>query len=293
MINLVERSAEADGQLNKFVTKADGKAEDAYIYEADLVFTITTVDQAKVVEKVIPGAVEVFARAQREDDNWKFNTTVNPDIVGVKAILSHASRGKVAMQGGCEIKSVRLRSSKKATACTVKVVFGGQTAQGAANLAAMLTETCSLSMEQQQTVIPFPNAGPAAPPPGKGDIIIAWDSEVGETYCGRFVEQEGNRVTLEDFDSEYVVDVDAITGVLKVTGDVTALRRSFKSRCKKRDIKPSWASIVLAFAEGSEVKGTATLALDSSIIEKAVTRLESGDAEFLPPEAGSSEAARA
>lgn len=292
MIDLTCRSAEVDGQVVKYSVKADGKVEDAYIFEADVAFVIASVEDARIVEKVIPGAVEVFARAGREDDNWKFNTSVVPDIRGFRATISHAARGKVAMEGGCEIKALRLRSSKKATACTIKLAFGGQTAQGAANLAAMLRSACCLSLEHDQQVIPFARkAGEAPPAPAKGDIIVAVAG--GDTYCGRFVEQAGSIITIEDFDNEYAVEVDEVTAVLKVGGDVAALSRSYKTRCGKRKIQPTWAAIVLAFAEGAEVRGTATIDLTAEVIERAVARLESGDADFLPPEAGGAVGAEA
>lgn len=285
MIDLTDQSAEADGQLNKFSIKADGKAEDAYLYEADLIFVIASVEDAKILDKIFPGAVRVQEESQREDTNWKFNATVNPDITGVKATLSHASRGKVAIDGGCEVKSVRLRASKKAIAATVKLVFGGQTAGTAAKLTALLRTACCLSIEKNQQVIPFPTKGVAPAVPG--DLVAVWDSEVGQHYVGLVAESEDGRLTLDDHGNEYTVSADEVVAVVKLDGDIKALIRSFKTRCKRRDIQPTWEAILLAGAEGNSLlDGGGTLTLDSEVLERAVARLQSGDAEMLPPEPG-------
>jgi len=287
MIDFTQKQSEADGQLSRFTLKADGKDESAFIYECDVVFVIDSVADARTLASIVPGAVEVFERAGREDDNWKFNTTVNPDLAGVRATLSHAKRGKVAVDGGVEVKSLRLRASKKAVAATAKLVFGGQTAAVAANLAPLLRAACSLSLEKLQGVIPFPSAK-GAPEPQKGDLVVAWGRDVQQHYVGRLVEATEERIALDNFGDEYSIDPEEVTAVLKLDGDVTALRKSFVSRCKRRDVQPMWDAVILAAAESDSglLSGGGTLVLTPEVIERAVARIESGDAELLPPEPG-------
>lgn len=285
MIDLTAKDSEADGQLIKYTGKADGKAEDAYIFDAVVAFTVRGREDAATLEAMIPGACEIFDRATREDDNWRFNTTVKPDMSGVRAVISHAERGKVAVEGACEVKSVQLRASKKATVVSVTMAFGGQSAGVATNLTALLRSTCCLSVERAQQVIPFPTS--KAPDGQTGDLVAVWDPEVEQHMVGRLVETSvGGVMTLEDFDNEYAASRDHVVAVVKLGGDVTALTRSYKQRCGRRKITPTWEAVILAAAESAEglLSGGGSVILTPEIIERAVARLESGDGVMLPPE---------
>lgn len=282
MLDWQQQSTEADGQLAKYTAKADGKSEDAYVYETDVVFIVASVDEARLLEEIVPGAVEVFDRANREDDNWKFNTAVVPDVKSqLIAELGNAKdskvKGKAAVSGAAALKSVRLRASKKAVAVTVKLVFGGQTSSVASALTALLAEHVTLSLNRSQQLIPFPTQGGNSEAE-RGDIVVAYNAALDETYVGRLIESDGSRMSLEDFDNTYAVSSDEVVSVLRLVGDVTALRRNFKARCTRRKMQPSWSAVVVAItSEPGSTSGEIEWLPEH--VEAAVKLIESGSDE--------------
>lgn len=285
MIDLTERADECDGALVKFSVKADGKADDAYLYEAHVAFRLDDLDDARIAAKVAPGAAEVFAKSQG-DDNWKHSGTVTPgtSLGPLRITLSHADRGKVAIEGQAEIKGLSLRASKKAVVLVAKIAFGGQSAGIAANLAALLRASCCMTFERPQGVLPFrPREANDA---NVGDVVITWDPDVREHFVGRLAEVEGERLTLESFGNEYVAVKSEIVAVVKLDGDVTGMLRSYEDRCKRREISPTWEAIVMAAAEDGTalLRGGGVVTLTPEILERAVARLESGDAVLPEPD---------
>lgn len=284
MPDFTQHTGECDGSLVKFAVKADGTVEDAYVYEAQVAFTIADMTDARIAEGVAPGASEVFTRSSG-DDNWKHSSTVSPgtSLGPMRVTLSHADRGKVAIEGMAEVKALALRASKKAVVLSVKLAFGGQSAGIAANLAALLRSACCMSFERPQGVLPF--RAKDATEANIGDVVVAWDGKVHEHFVGRLAEVEGDRLTLESFGNEFAASKAGIVAVLKLDGDVPAMVRSYEMRCGRRDVTPTWEAIVMAAAETGDglLNGGGLLTLTPEILERAVARLESGDADLPAP----------
>jgi hypothetical protein len=113
-----------------------------------------------------------------------------------------------------------------------------------------------------------------------------------DTIVGRVAEAataENSTVTIEDFDHEYRLNESEIVGAITLEGDIAALRRSFKDRCKRKSITPTWGAVLLAGAEvwpgGKNASGACPL--DGEIMRRAFELLDTGMVQSLPREAGS------
>ena len=282
MIDLTEKNTVSDATLVKFGVKADGKDEEAFIYDLDLLIPVQSAEDAELVQHMIPGAVDVFDKATNEQDNWKFNTTVKPDLDGVRVEISDASHGERAMDGSAEVKSIKLRASKKAVSVVFRMSLGGQTEGVATRLTRLLRNAVSVEVEQTQQVLPFATGGRTPEP---GDLVVAMDSDVGESRVGRLVDTvvtDGETLyRLEDFDSEYAVQADQVVSIIGLGGDVRALVRSYKGRCKRRELAPTWEAVLLGIATQADwaLRGGQgqTFDLSPEVIEAAVEALDRGE----------------
>lgn len=285
IIDLAENEHTADGVLNKFTTKRDGQDEDAFVFEADVAFIIDSVDDAKILSKMIPGAVEIFERANREDDNWKYTATAKPDIDGVKVQLSSAKGRTASIEGTVMIKALIIRASKAATTATIRFTFGGQSAKVAQRLTSLLGKATRVTTDFSQQVLQFPKVVSESGMQ-RGDLVVA--NSDGVWVVGMVDEILESTIKVKDFSNAYTVDPEEIVSVLHLDGDVTALRRTYANRCKSDEMTPTWEAIILAMGEDSEdiLKGGGKVRFTPEHVNRAVARLASGDAEILPPEAG-------
>jgi len=285
IIDLAETEHTADGVLQKFTTKADGQDEDAFVFETDVTFIIDSVDDAKILAKMIPGAVEIFERANREDDNWKYTATAKPDIDGVKVQISSAKGRSASVEGTVMIKALIVRASKAAMTATARFTFGGQPSKVAQKLTALLGKVTRVTTDFSQQVLQFPKVVEGGGM-GRGDIVVAHSNDAW--IVGMVDEIGDSTVKVKDFSNAYTVDPEEIVSVLHLEGDVTALRRTYSNRCKSDDLTPTWEAIILAMGEDSEnvLKGGGRVRFTPEHVNRAVARIASGDAEILPPEAG-------
>ena len=285
IIDLAENEHTADGVLHKFTTKADGQNEDAYVFETDVTFIIDSVESAETLAKMIPGAVEIFERANREDDNWKYTATAKPDIDGVKVQLASAKGRSASIDGNTAIKALIVRASKAAMTATVRFTFGGQPSKVAQKLTSLLGKATRVSTDFSQQVLKFP-APELVGGMQLGDIAVARSNDAW--VVGRVDEIGDSTVKVKDFENSYTVDPEEIISILHLEGDVTALRRTYANRCKSDDLTPTWEAIVLAMGEDSEnvLQGGGRVRFTPEHVKRAVARLASNDAEILPPEAG-------
>jgi len=289
IIDLAENEHTADGELIKFTTKADGQDADAFVFEADVMFIINSVDDAKVLSKMIPGAVEIFERANREDDNWKYTGTAKPDLNGVKVQLSSAKGRTASVEGDVMIKALIVRASKAAMTVTTRFTFGGQPSKVAQKLTSLLGKATRVTTDFSPQVLKFPQAvdgGGMA----RGDIVVAHSSD---SWVVGMVDEIGeSAIKVKDFSNSYTIDPEEIVSVLHLEGDLTALRRTYANRCKSDDLTPTWEAIILAMGEDSEniLQGGGKVRFTPEHVNRAVARLASGDAEILPPEVGGASA---
>lgn len=288
MLDIHQPQAEADGKLVKVAMSRDGTEVDTFIFEAQVAFSIRRED-CEIVSKILPGAGEMFDRAAATEDNEKFTATSNPDVSGLRLMLSSASGGKVAIEAGAEIRSVKLVASKKGVTVTIKFGIGGQTAEAAGRIVELLGNAVTVSTSNDQQDLFRPTGRADAPTAKVGDLVTARSNN--DTIVGRVASAataDSPRVSIEDFDSDYMVDESEIVGVITLDGDVAALRRSFKDRCKRKGIIPTWNAVLLAGVEswvgGKSATGKQPLTAD--IMARAFELLETGAVEALPREPG-------
>lgn len=291
MIDLFQPEDEAEGRLVKIAMARDG-ADEAFVYEAQIAFALKRED-CEVASRLLPGATEMFDRASAKEDNEKFSANAAPDIAGLRLILSHAQGGKVAIEGGAEVRTAKLVASKKGVTVTIKFGLGGQDAAAAARLVEVLGQAVCVSTSNDQQSM-FRSAGASAVrsttvPVKVGDLVTARTAE--GTIVGRVAEApttESSTVTIEDFEHEYRVNESEIVGAITLEGDVAALRRSYKDRCKRKGVTPTWSAVLLAGVEvwpgGKSASGNCPLT--GEIMQRAFALLESGAVESIPREAG-------
>lgn len=275
--DLTARRDEAQGQLLKLGIKPDG-ADEAFLYETRVAFPINNSTEAEELEKLIPGAKEIYVRATEQDD-WKTNVTVVPTLQGVFIELANASGGKVAIKGAAEIKSVQLRASKRAVTLTLIVIHGGQTEGVAAGLIKTLGKAVTFAYESAQQDL-FEKGAKATPLPERGDIVHAL--EEGTPVWGRVVEvnegdtkEDPTTVLLDDFGAEHMVasaDIRSFWKLGKDEGTEKAVT-SYKGKCKRRNVPASWRTITVAVGEAFG-KGTIPTegahALTKEMVDRAV-----------------------
>lgn len=283
VLNLVLPKSEADALFNKFSVKADGSTENTFIHTADFVFPIANTAEAAILAELIPGAKDMYLRASQEDTNWKTSVTVTPEIKQAHFELADAKSGRVVFKGAGEILTGTLRASKRETKLTVRVAFGGQTAETSMVFTRLLRSNVHIIYEGAQQ--PLFNEGKgttARPVPNIGDIVCG--TEDGVTVFGRAVEvndEDGDAVTVivNDFGVEHVFTLESVKSFWKpAEADFEKCTKSFAQRCKKRGLTPSWSALTTAvgeaFAEGTPGEGAHTLT--TKIVERAIELLVKG-----------------
>ena len=255
----VFKKGEADGKLVKYSVKADPRDEDAFTFEADVAFSISGPEDAKILEQDIPGAVDMWTQANNPDTNWKIALTVKPNL-SVSAELSNAVKGLSAIKGLAEVKSLTLRASKKAVTTIVKLVWGGQPAETATSLARLLRNATTLSLEPQQQELPYRKPGEVLAF-DEGDIIVARLDD-GEEVCG-FVADGGDTeevdgedsATIDDCGKEHVVPTRSFVSVVKVELVDDAVIPAYVKRAKKAKVKASTRAILAGLLQGGTPDG--------------------------------------
>lgn len=293
MLDLTAHHAEADLTLNAFTVKADGKAEDRYVYALDLVSEIKGVEDAEVLARILPGAVDLYEKASHDQDNRKFTVALNPGLEGIRFNIGNAHSSKGVVQGLGEVKQIKVRASKVATTCVFRIVMGGQSEEVASDLTRLLRNAASVVAEYDQQLLPFEGKKP----PEVGHLVVAFDSDTGENMVGRLAEtSERDGIVyyaLENFDCDFQVAAENVVSNFVLEGDVAALVKSYKTRCKKRSISPTWDAVILAIAKSWDGalkggKGQAVM-LTTEHIEMAVNMIQDGSGEILPQEPGEHE----
>ena len=264
----VFQKGEADGKLVKFSVKADPADQDAFTFEADVAFAISGPEDAKVLEGDIPGAVDMWAKANDEHTNWKVSMTVKPNL-SVSAELSNAQRGLSAIKGLAEVKSLTFRASKKAVTAVVKLAWGGQKAETASMLAKLLRNATTLSLEPQQTQLPYRKPGEVLAF-DEGDIVVARLDD-GEEVTGfvtdsdvEFIDGE-DQATIDDCGKNFVVPVKSIVSVVKIEMVDETLIEAYKKRAKKSKTKPSTKAILAGLLAGGAPDGRVYTITESTI----------------------------
>ena len=250
-IDLLAQTSETDCELSKYTVKADSGDEDAYLYDLWLVTRLTSVQDADLCGKLIPGARAIYERATEPENNEKFSQTVTPAIKGLSVNISNAKKGLVAVTGAADILSVQMRGSKRIVTVTVKLRMGGQTEAIASNLTKLLRNAVTLSTDYDQQPIPFPERV-STPTPELGNVVCALAG--GMNWYGRLIEgSDSGKFLLDDFGSETQVDLQDIQSFYGIGvgegDDMGRLLASYKARCKTRDIRPSWAAITVALGQ--------------------------------------------
>lgn len=309
VLNLALAKSEADALFNQFRVKADGSTENTYIHTADFVFPIANTAEAAVLAELIPGAKDMYLRASQEDTNWKTSVTVTPEIRQAHFELADAKSGRVVFKGAGEILTGTLRASKRETKLTVRVAFGGQTAETSMAFTRLLRSNVHVIYEGAQQTMFQGKKGEARPVPAIGDIVCG--IEDGTTVFGRAVEvndEDAAAVTVivNDFGTEHVFDIAGVKSFWKPAEvDFEKCTKSFSQRCKKRGLIPSWSALTQAvgeaFADGTPSEGAHTLT--TKIVERAIELLSAkapggaaGDGtgegeEEVPREGGSASSA--
>lgn len=288
--NASKNSAEGKGTFNRFGVKRDGRDASAFVYDLSIVFMIASVDEARIVAGLFPGAAEDYVRAT-ERDNWKRQSRITPEITGALASLFNAETGESLIEGGAEVKAVVLRASKRAVAMTVQLQMAGQTAAMASKLAYDLANVVSLKVTGSQQVLPLFGDKPKPVLVSMGGIAVGTDAE-GDTVWGRVVDQdlETGRCKLDTFEDEVFVEHDTVSACWPLLpGDVTekALKK-FVTACKKSKAAPSYRAITLAVGESYAAHQPAEgeFILSREIVARAVEFAKDPEgAGVLPPEA--------
>ncbi len=285
IIDLTSQPARGQGQLNKFSVKADGRDEEAFVYDVDVVFTVASSAEAEVVGRVVPGAKEAYQRATERDD-WKCQQTVVPDIEGARVVIGQEGE-EAALQGGAEIRAVTMRASKRAVTITVKCRCAGQTGDPASRLTGLLRSPVDLLVEGAQQVLPF--AGKGAPLVQLGAVVVGRD-EHGTTVWGRVhdMDHEAGVALLDVFgEGEVPAKLDAITSAWAlVPGDPTEKAlRAYKAASKKAKLAPSYRAITVAMGEAyaAEPPADGKHHLTPEVVARAVelARAGFGDGEVV------------
>lgn len=275
--DLNNHSGEVDASLSKFTIKTDGD-EDAFLFICSVVFMILNSQEAEELEALIPGAKEIYVRATESDD-WKGQIKVTPSFPGMSIELAHAGSGLSLIKGCAEVEYLLYRASKKAVTLTANIRVGGQSAAVAGNLCKGLRGAISFIWQASQQPLFSTKGGKAKQSiiPKVGQIIAGRDQS-GLSIFGQVVEvndTDGDAL-VSDFGEDHqvrFVDVQSAWQVNTGAEDFTSLIKSFKDRCKKRDLMPSWEALTQAtgeaFGQGS-TPGDGQHNLTKPIISRAV-----------------------
>lgn len=242
--------------LVSFTPRKSPAVEGCRLIDVALAFELNA-DDARLLEKQIPGCLAVYEKAKEYDD-WKHRSTTTPGF-STKAEISDVSRAASVMKGEAEVRALSLRASKRSVVLTAKLRFDGQPSSVGTPMLELIGSAAELHVEQIQQTIQFP--GPA---PEKGDLAVAG------VVAGRVIGVEKGEVVLDDFGQSYRVKISEVASTIALVpeagadDDVEALVVMYEKAMLRAKLSPSWQWLVEAMCDADGV-GLTREAVDKAI----------------------------
>lgn len=294
-----QHSGEVDGKISKFTIKKDG--DEAIVCIVDIVFQILNSKEAEALDLLFPGAKQTYINCTDKGDDAKEKREITPSFdSAVHVELANASSGRSLVKGTATLPKIVLSASKKVTTLTVKCQWGGQSEGVAANLAHGLSGATNFIWEFTQQSLLNPKKGEDAKKlvPEIGDIVHAEDGD-GDDVFGRVVEvlEDEQSCLVSDFgddgNGEWQIAFEHIHSKWKVNADDEHFDKcltSYKQRCSRRDLLPSWEWITVAVGQAFQdgAPGDGAHVLTKAIIARALKLQVEADSG-ADPDGGSDE----
>lgn len=276
--DLSQHLGETDGSLNKFSVKCDG--EDAYTYTVDVVFPILNSKEAEALEPFFPGAKQTYVSCTEQDD-WKEQRTVTPVFPSDLNIeLAAKKSGRSLIKAVASIPRLLLRASKKVVTLTVRLVFTGQAEGIATGLTHGMKSPITFCWEQAQQSLFVKKTVATAITPKVGQIVCFAEAD-RPSHFGQVVEiHEDNTALVSDFGEEDQVrfqDLRSAWTVNTEDPEYDTCLKSYKERCKRRNLTASWSALTQAVGEAFGQEGTpgeGAHTLTKPILSRAIAILE-------------------
>ncbi len=281
--DLSSHDGECDGSLSKYSVKLDG---DSYQYTVSLVFQILNPKEAEVLEPYFAGARQGYVNCT-EQDNFKEERTVTPEFDEMTFELVNRESARSLIKGAARILKMGMRGSKKAVTLTLTLSWSGQSEGVAANLAHGMRAPITFLFERAQQSLFNKKPDQEAITPEVGQIVC-FESEEGKGF-GQVVEVNDETCLVSDFGQEAEVPLEDILSAWTVNTahhEHDKLLKSYRDRCKRRDVQPSWMALTQAVGEafGKDGQpGEGAHALTKSVVEAAVEILAKVPASNVVP----------
>lgn len=297
ILDLCEHKGEGTGELASIKIKRDGTAEERFLADVDLVFSVETEEQAQVVERAIPGALSQWNRSNIAKEAAKGETAVGGAAAGAVAgsgvqrntakfdypasrcTICPAEGGLVVLNEiASEVQTTKFAASAKNALFTIKLRLFGLTAEQITGLLGGLSKDVSISVEQNQQVLSFPRRSQGA---NIGDVVSG--STKDGLFCGVVVARgrgadEIAMIEVDDNGHSVNVPEASITSTIQVVPedgkDLDGLLKRFGSKTKKRGVESTWpflvAALGAAYASGASSVGDSWV-LTTAIVDSAVS----------------------
>lgn len=274
--NILSQRDEADGKVVSVSLKAGADAG-KIAFKLKVAFEVSSIDEAKVLEKVHPGAIARFIDSTDEKSTRKrravefFNEPLTIDIADKARAVA------VVKNQAASLRSIQLIANVKRCVAIFEFTFVGE-APIAASLASLLsTPEIFVCTERLQNVLPF--GVKKAMVPEIEDIVFCQVEVAGvlQDRVGKVLEidVEHEIIVFQDFTAEMEATFGQIRS--KVTldtdhDDYADLVADYAERCARREVEASWAPIISSIAQSGI--GDDVVVLTPSIIDRAMTIIE-------------------
>ena len=258
MIDLTSHRSNGSGILAKLGVKKDGAGFGAgLLVSVDIAFDVKTEENAETVDRVVPGARALFRRKLAGGED-RARISRSPSSLGVLLSIQEPDEDLCAgLSVIAQVKTLSFVDAPKFSTYSVRFAFvvGPDVL---ADLASRLEETIEVSVQSQQTVLPFldpfrdvSDAASDDPPDrveidssGKHSVVAYNHPELG-TGFGRVIERSEGEIVVENFGPVIEIDPDWVIATVQVIAPDSVLDLYVRT-ASGANLSRSWSDLITA-----------------------------------------------
>jgi hypothetical protein len=257
MLDLTKATNEAAGFINKIGIRRDGTADNELLFDLDLAFMLASDLDAKVVDKLIPGALAMYLRTEDGDEQLKTSVRVNPSAEDLFVSLKQSDALLQLFDGRACVRTVVYNAVPGAASVVFRIRLFEVNIDSAGVLCESLGSKVTIGFTKQQQLLTFPTPKPDLSAKEEPWTIVSGLDEEGLAVFGVLTHTDNSDrncppvVCINDFGSETIIEESGIISRFDISanGQLESMIDTFQSKVKKLGGKPTWEYMILAMGQ--------------------------------------------
>ena len=301
MIDLTQEASETTATVIAVTPRRTGEEDEKLVADVTLAVVVITAEDAAVVQRFVPGAVDYWDRSDASRAAAKSAEAVEGAAAaavassGLQAAVSlretaptryavtltggDEDDGKVFVSSPGELRAVRLAATPRGgVVLSLRVRLDVPSPADVGRLAAMLEQDVEVAMKRVQMLLKFPDR-----PRSEVDDLVVYTID-GIECAGRVVSlsEDGGEIEVDDFGERANVAQSAVTSCVRVAPPsgytLDQIEGYIKRVAKSAKAEPSWVDVVVsvgsAVAAGEVERAGDRVVLSTSVVDAAYPRRE-------------------